>query len=396
MPSDPDTSNSDGVSHRGWILLLGALIALGPLSIDAYLPSLPAIQRDLDTTSGAVQLTIASYFVGLAGGQLLWGLITDRLGRRRPLLVGLLLYSAASFVCALAPDVTVLIAARALQALGGAAGVVIVRAIVRDLWSGRDIARVMSLLILVMGVAPVVAPSLGGALLAMSGWRAIFVLLGGAALVLFAVVSVTLRETLSAPAVERPLRAISRVMSDRTFLCFGLAGSFGMAGLFGYIAGAPFVFIEIYGLSPVAFAVLFGVIAAGFIAASQVNRMLLRARDHIAVARAALVFTLATGAALVWAGWAAAPLWVLVPLVFLYVSSIGFTLPNTTAAAMDPHGDRAGMASAMLGTLQYSLAAVSAAAAGSFADGTARPMTAVMLVAAALAVGSLAIDPQSR
>jgi len=178
-------------------LLLGAIIALGPLTIDTYLPSLPTIQKDLSTTATAVQLTISAYFIGLAISQLVWGWITDRFGRRRPLLTGMLLYSAASFACAFAPNIGVLIGARVVQALGGAAGVVIVRAIVRDLWSGRDIARVMSSLILVMGVAPVVAPSLGGALLAAFGWRAIFVLLGAAGALAFALVSLSLTETAS-------------------------------------------------------------------------------------------------------------------------------------------------------------------------------------------------------
>jgi DHA1 family bicyclomycin/chloramphenicol resistance-like MFS transporter len=377
----------DASSHRYWILLLGAIIALGPLSIDAYLPSLPSIQRDLATTTSAVQLTIASYFVGLAASQLLWGLISDRFGRRRPLLVGLLLYGGGSFVCALAPDIHVLIAARVLQALGGAAGVVIVRAVVRDLWSGRDIARVMSLLILVMGVAPVVAPSLGGAVLAAFGWRAIFYMLGIAAALLFALVAVSLRETRPDRAgAEKPLRAGLGVVTDRVFLSFALAGSFAMAGVFCYIAGAPFVFIEIYGLSPAAFAVLFGVNAAGFVAASQINRVMLRTRDHVGVGRAAMVFTLVVGVGVAWAGWAVAPLWVLLPLLFLYMSSIGFTLPNTTAAAMDPHGARAGMASAVLGTMQYGTAALASAATGAFADSTARPMATAMLATAAVAV----------
>lgn len=388
-------STASTTSQRYWILVLGAIIALGPLSIDAYLPSLPSIQHDLGTTKSLIQLTISAYFVGLATSQLAWGLISDRYGRRIPLLVGLSIYGAASFVCALAPQIGVLIAARVLQALGGAAGVVIVRAVVRDLWSGRDIARIMSLLILVMGVAPVAAPSLGGAILAVFGWRAIFYMLGTAAAALFVMVAVSLRETKPAGiAAERPVRAGVRVLGDRTFLAYALAGSFAMAGVFCYIAGTPFVFIDIYGLSPSAFAVLFGVNAAGFVLASQLNRFLLRKHGHIQLGRAALVFTVVVGAATAWAGWVGAPLVVLAPLLFLYMSSIGFTLPNTTAAAMDPHGARAGMASAILGTMQYGLAAIASAATSAFAQDSSRPMTTAMLATAALAVvcGLLAPD----
>lgn len=382
-------------SQRYWILLLGAIIALGPLTIDTYLPSLPTIQKDLSTTATAVQLTISAYFIGLAISQLVWGWITDRFGRRRPLLTGMLLYSAASFACAFAPNIGVLIGARVVQALGGAAGVVIVRAIVRDLWSGRDIARVMSSLILVMGVAPVVAPSLGGALLAAFGWRAIFVLLGAAGALAFALVSLSLTETASdGEKSESALRAAGRVLTDRTFLAYALSGSFSMAGIFCYISGAPFVFIDIYELSPTWFAVLFGANAAGFVIASQINRVLLQTRDHINLLRAALVCTVVSGTGLAWAGWAVAPLWLLLPVLFLYMSTIGFTLPNTTAAAMDPHGPRAGIASALLGTLQYGIAALSSAGTSAFAQTTPRPMVNAMLLNAVLAISCLLIAPR--
>lgn len=385
MPSRP---------HRYWILLLGAIIALGPLTIDAYLPSLPAIQSDFGTTATAVQLTVASYFVGLAISQLVWGVISDRMGRRRPLLAGLLLYSVASFACAFSPNIGVLIGARVIQALGGAAGVVIVRAIVRDLWSGRDIARVMSSLILVMGVAPVVAPSLGGALLAAFGWRAIFVMLGSAGAVLFVLVTMTLGETATTGTrTEPPLQAARKVLSHRTFMAYGLAGSFAMAGIFCYISGAPFVFIDVYELSPAGFAILFGVNAAGFIIASQINRVLLRTRDHINVARGAMLTTVVVGIGLAWAGWDTEPLWVLLPLLFLYMSMIGFTLPNTTAAAMDPMGERAGIASAILGTMQFGIAALSSAATSAFSQATPRPMANAMLINAALALACLLIAP---
>ena len=297
--------------------------------------------------------------------------------------------------CAVAPNVTVLIGARTLQALGGAAGVVIVRAIVRDLWSGRDIARVMSSLILVMGVAPVVAPTMGGALLAAFGWRSIFIMLGSAGTLLLILVATTLRETGEVTRTpERPLRAAKLVLTDRTFLAYTLAGSFAFTGIFCYVTAAPFVFIDVYGLSPGAFAVLFGVNAAGFVAASQLNRLLLRTRDHISVARGATVAMLVFGVGLAWAGWAVAPLVVLLPLLFLCMSNIGVILPNTTAAAMDPHGARAGMASALMGTAQFGLAAVSAGLMGAFPHDSPRPMANGMLLAAALALACLLVAPR--
>lgn len=383
----PRVVDLERADRRRWILILGALTALGPLAIDAYLPSLPAIQRALATTSGAVELTLSAYFLGLAGGQLLWGPIADRLGRKTPLTIGLALYTLGSLAAAASPRIELLIAARALQAIGGSAGVVVVRAIVRDRWAGREGARMMSWIVLVMGAAPILAPTLGGLLLAVSSWRVIFVVLACAGLVALFAVWRFLPET-QAVARPEPMRdAVSRVVRDRRFVAYGLAASFSNAGMFAYIAGSPFVYIEMLHLSPSAYAVIFGANAAGYVAASQLNRRLLALRDHTTIALVASLVTAAIGAALVALSWTGnVGLLSLGALVLAYVASLGFAGANATAAALEEQAARAGLASAFLGSTQFTIASLASAAVGVLADGTARPMTSLMLACASLAV----------
>lgn len=384
------------------MILLGALTALGPLAIDAYLPTLPTIQRELSTTSGAVQLTLSAYFVGLTVGQLLWGPLADRLGRKKPLVVGLLLYTAGSLACAVSPSIEWLAAARALQALGGSAGVVVVRAVVRDRWAGRAGAEVMSSIVLVMGAAPILAPSLGGFILGIWGWRAIFGVLAIAALAVLVALSRALPETHVPPEkIESLLSAAREVVQDKRFVTYGLASSFSQAGMFGYIAGSPFVFIEMLGVEPGLFAILFGMNAAGFVASAQVNRRLLRRWDHTSIALGASVVGSVMAMALL--GLTASSMMSLVPAavaVFLYVACLGLIASNTTAAALEGQGRRAGLASALLGAVQFASAASASAMVGALADGSARPMALVMTTCAALGVGCVALgrstDPQSE
>lgn len=375
------------------MILLGALTALGPLAIDAYLPTLPTIQRELATTSGAVQFTLSAYFVGLTAGQLLWGPLADRLGRKQPLVAGLLLYAIGSLACAAAPSIEWLAAARALQALGGSAGVVVVRAVVRDRWAGRAGAEIMSSIVLVMGAAPILAPSLGGLILGIWGWRAIFGLLAIAAIVVLVALSRALPEThVPPPTSESLLHAAREVIQDKRFVTYGLASSFSQAGMFGYIAGSPFVFIEMFGVEPGVFAVLFGVNAAGFVVSAQVNRRLLRRWEHTVVAMAASV--VGSLMALLLLGLSASAAMSLVPtvvLVFFYVACLGLIASNTTAAALEGQGQRAGLASALLGAVQFASAASASAMVGVLADGTAGPMALVMTTCAALGVGSVAL-----
>ena len=373
--------------RRKWAVILGILTGLGPLAIDAYLPSLPTIERELATSAGAVQLTLAAYFLGLASGQLLWGPIADRRGRRKPLLVGLVLYAIGSAIAALAPSIEVLIGARALQALGGSAGVVVVRAVIRDRWAGREGAQMMSMVVLVMGAAPVLAPSLGGLLLAIGSWRMIFALLTVVALIVLAIIHRHLPETGTPGRRESLLSGAGHVLRDGRFVAYALATGTSMAGMFAYISGSPFVFIDLLELDPSVFAVVFGVNAAGYVAASQLNARLLRSRDHTAVAMVASSVTAVIGLALLLASTSGHPsAWLLGALVLAYVTSLGFGAANTTAAALENHAGRAGLASALLGAGQFATAALTAASVGALADGTARPMALVMVACAALAL----------
>jgi MFS transporter, DHA1 family, multidrug resistance protein len=370
-----------------WVILLGALTALGPLAIDAYLPTLPTIQRELSSTAGAVQLTLSSYFLGLTIGQLIWGPLADRWGRKRPLVIGLSLYALGSLCCALAPSVELLAAARALQALGGSAGVVVVRAVVRDRWAGRAGADMMSSIVLVMGAAPILAPSLGGLILEVWSWRGIFALLAVAALAVLFALYRALPETHVPPAVRESLADAAKiVVHDRRFVCFGLASGFCQAGMFAYIAGSPFLFIEMLDVAPATFAILFGANASGFVLSSQLNRRLLRRFEHTTVAMGASVFGGAMALLfLLLASAGALSIVVVVALVFLFTASLALIISNATAAALEGQGRRAGLASAILGAAQFATAATASAMVGALADGTARPMALVMSVCSALA-----------
>ncbi|MFT3767677.1 MAG: multidrug effflux MFS transporter [Minicystis sp.] len=264
-------------------LILGVLTALGPLSIDMYLPSLPTIQRELGTTASLTQLTLAAYFAGLGIGQLAYGPLTDRFGRKRPLYAGLALYVVASIACALSPSVYMLVALRFLQAVGGAAGQVVTRAVVRDLYVGAAAAQLLSRLILVMGVAPILAPLVGGWVLLFAGWRAIFATLAVLGLGCLVLMITLLPETATArtPSLDvghigRNLRELSR---DRSFMAYTLTGAFSQAGMFAYISGSPFVLIELFHVSPQRYGWIFGANAFGLIAGSQINHRLLARRS---------------------------------------------------------------------------------------------------------------------
>ncbi|HVK66644.1 MAG TPA: Bcr/CflA family multidrug efflux MFS transporter [Polyangium sp.] len=363
-------------------LILGALAALGPLSIDMYLPSLPSIERDLGTTASSVQLTLAAYFAGLGIGQLAYGPVTDRFGRKRPLYFGLALYVLASAGCALAPNVETLITLRFLQALGGAAGPVIMRAVVRDLYVGPAAARLLSMLILVMGAAPILAPLLGGLTLALAGWRTIFAVLtflGAACLALMATTlpeTSTTRITIELGTLARNVRAL---LGHRAFVAHTLTGAFSQAGMFAYISGSPFVLIDLFHVSPQRYGWFFGANALGFIASSQVNhrllarfapgRLLERGTVMLAVMGAILVAIAVTGAG---------GLPAVAVSLFGFMSCLGYIGPNATALAMEEQGSRAGIASAVLGSLQFGIAAFASSLVGLLNDGSMRPMAGVM------------------
>ena len=376
--------------HLRLLLILGALSAFGPLAIDFYLPAFPAMARDFSTDVEHIQLSLAAYFVGLAFGQLLYGPLTDRYGRRWPLLIGVTLFTLASLACALAPTLDWLVAARFAQALGGCAGIVVTRAVVRDSCEPVQAARVFSQMMLVMGLAPILAPLAGGLLMNALGWQSIFVSLTLFSAACGAAVALWLPETLPADAPRLPLSStLSRyveLLRDREFMAFALCGGVAMAGMFGYIAGSPFVFIELYGVPAEHYGWLFGCNAAGFILVSQINARLLRLRGpgtwlrrfvwlYFSSALMLLLIALSQPKAL----------WPLLVPLFLGIASLGSILPNATACAMAGQGRQAGLASALMGSLQFSVAAGASALVGALHDGTAAPMALVITVCALLA-----------
>jgi len=367
-----------------WLILLGALTAIGPLSIDMYLPAFPAIEQGLGARAGTVEYTLAAFFVGMALGQLVYGPLSDRFGRRPPLLAGLALYTVASAGCALAVSVHGLVAWRFIEALGGCAGLVISRAVVRDRCGAREAARAFSMLILVFGLAPILAPIVGGWVVTAFGWRAIFLLLALFGLLSLVAVYFGLPETHGTrhePPLH-PLRTLAtygRLLTNRAFLGYSLSGALAFAGMFAYIAGSPFVLIELGGIPPRHFGWIFGLNALGFVLLSQVNAHRLKTTALTTLLRRAVAVPALAGVALAVLGLAGLlPLPLVLAGFFVYVASLGFIGPNATAAALATHGQQAGTASALLGALQFALATLAGAMVGAWHDGTARPLMLVM------------------
>ncbi|HEX4260165.1 MAG TPA: multidrug effflux MFS transporter [Acetobacteraceae bacterium] len=375
----------------GWLpLLLGFLTAVGPISTDMYLPAFPAIEASLGGAPGTAQITLATWFAGLAVGQITQGTLSDRFGRRGPLLVGTAIYTIASVGCALAPGLAALSVWRAVAAFGGSASMVIPRAIVRDLADGHGAAQLMSRLMLVMGAAPILAPTLGGAVLGFASWHAIFWIAAAYGVVCLVVVWAWLPDTL--PPDQRVRLRLGALVSryaaigrERSFLTHVLVGSFAMFGMFAYLGGSPGVFINIYHLEPAIYGMLFGSCAAGLIAASQANpRLIRRFGPERVLSTAAYLFLLA-GAALAAVTFAGRAGLIPVPLAAVYlpiwiaIASCGFIMPNATVGALSRHAAHAGSASALMGTLQFVLGAISGSLVGVLDDGTARPMALLML-----------------
>ena len=377
---DPHTH----VHYYRLALILGALTAIGPLAIDMYLPALPTIAREFRVDASVVQSSLAAYFIGIAIGQAFYGPLSDRLGRKPILYLGLALFMISSIGCALADSVDALIAFRFLQALGGCAPIVIPRAIVRDHFDQAGSVRMLSVLMLVMGLAPILAPLIGGQLLIHFGWRAVFWLLTAYAAAWLTVVATMLPESL--PPTRRLRHPIHEVLGvywrlarDRRFMGHALAGAMIFAGLLAYISGSPVVFIELFHVPPEQFGFFFGINAVGIIVASQINRWLVGRVETHRIVKTVLVVAMTAGAVLVidaYSGFGGFP-GILVPL-FCYIACHGFVLPNTTALAMSPHGSVAGSASALLGTLQFVLGAIAGSLVGLFANGTPVPMAAVV------------------
>ncbi|HWL72226.1 MAG TPA: Bcr/CflA family multidrug efflux MFS transporter [Geminicoccus sp.] len=390
MPSSATTKPALAGRRTEFIVILGALTAFGPLAIDMYLPAFPTLAQTFRTDIGHVQTTLAAFFLAFALGQAVWGPLADSYGRRRPLVIGLILFAAASFACTMAPSIAALAVLRFVQGLAACASVVIARAVVRDLFPASEAIPVFAALMLVTGLAPILAPLLGGQLLVTLGWPSVFWFLALFASGCLVAVLVRLPESLP-PAMRRSialgsvLATYAGLLVDRRFLMPALAGSCAIAGMFAYIAGAPFVLIELYGIPERHFGWVFGANAIGFVIVAQVNARIARKVDPSRMIRAAgiiQVLACLVLLAVAWSGLHSLAL-TLIPL-FLAIASLGLLMPNTTAIAMASFPDRAGAASALLGTVQFSLAAAASSLVGMLHDGTARPMATAITIGAVI------------
>lgn len=357
------------------ILLMGALAALGPLSIDMYLPSFPDLQRDLAASAGMVSATLATFFAGLCLGQVIYGPMSDRIGRKRPLLLGLAIYFTASVGCALAGSIQTLIVLRLFQALGACAGMVVCRAMIRDLFEPTEAARVFSLVMLTMGVAPILAPLMGQLLADITGWRGIF-----AAMAIFSLgVSVAVQKIVpddvpAAPPSSPLWSRFKSVFGDRNFVAYALSGTLIQAGLYAYITGSPTLFIGDLGMSSKAFSVLFGVNASGLILASQLNSWLLHRYSYQQILERALQVAAVAALAMAAMGWTGQGGLVVIAPLFVFIGSLGLVFPNSTAGALADQGHQAGTASAVLGVIQYGGAAVASGLVGALHAWTVAPL----------------------
>ena len=373
------------------ILIMGLLTAIGPLSIDMYLPAFPAIARSLHSSVSDVSLSLSSFFIGISAGQLLYGPLLERFGRKRPLYAGLCLYFLASAGCALAQSVDGLILFRFFQAIGGCVGMVTARAMVRDLFEVKENAKVFSMLMLVVSVSPIIAPTLGGYISSSFGWRYVF------AMLILVVLLIMAGTWFFLPESKKPdpgfslmpipiLRNFARILRDPHFITFALTGAISSAGLYAYLAGSPYVFMEIYGVSEAQFGWIFAIIAAGLIGASQVNNLALRRSSGEHIIKIAAACQSAAGIILLFLtlmGWV--NLFVTVSLVFIFLACQGFIFPNSTALALAPMGHNAGSASALIGAIQMTIGACSSALLSLLHNRTGLPMAGVMTGCAVLA-----------
>jgi DHA1 family bicyclomycin/chloramphenicol resistance-like MFS transporter len=389
----------------GFIVLLGVLSGAGPMAIDMYLPALPAIGSDLSASPAQTQATVATFLAGMAVGQLFYGPASDRLGRRPPILFGLGVFVLGSVACALAGSADLLLAARFLQGLGACVGTVVCRAVVRDRYDHIETARVLSLLMLIIGIAPVLGPLGGTALMTIGGWRTLFWFMSLQGLVLGLASFRFLQETRSPETAayarqEAPLKTYLSLFRERRLIAYSLAAGLNGAVLFTYIASTPELVIHIYGIAPTVFSILFSLNAVGLITGNQVNRSLLRqytpdqvlAKASLSCVALALVLTLCATTGL-------GGKWAVLALLMMLVASFGFIQGNTMACALGIDPRRSGSISAMLGAMSFLAGAVAAWLAGVLHDGTAIPTALVILgasVGSALLLHLVALPRELR
>ncbi len=368
------------------ILILGLLSAIGPFSIDMYLPGFPAIAMDLKTSVDMVSYSLASFFIGVCIGQLLCGPLLDRFGRKKPLIIGLLLYILASVGCMFSNTIEWLIFFRFFQALGGCVGMVAPRAIIRDVFPVEQNAKVFSLMILILGVSPIIAPTAGSYLITWFGWHSVFLALSIiCGLILLAVIFRLPESKQADPAYSLKPKPILtnfyNALRVPQFYTYALTGAISSAGLFAYLAGSPFVFMKLFGTTEQQYGYIFAIIAAGLITCSQLNNRLLRKYSSEQISLVTLSLQTIIGALLV-AGTALQwlNLYSTIALMALFLSCQGFSFPNSSALSMAPFTKNAGVASALMGALQMGFGAMAAAAVGMFHPTTAVPLTGIMAV----------------
>lgn len=366
------------------ILILGLLSAIGPLSIDMYLPAFPSIAKGLHTTVSSVMLSLSSFFVGISVGQLLYGPLLERYGRKTPLYFGLGLYAISSFACTTAMSVETLIVFRFFQALGGCVGMVASRAMVRDLFEVKDNAKVFSTLMLVVAVSPIIAPTLGGFITTYFGWRYIF----GMLIVVIALIIAGIYFLL--PESKKPdpnfslkpkaiLSGFATIVKHPQFGVYTFTGAVAYAGLYAYISGSPYVFMEVFKVTEQHYGWIFAIVAAGLISASQLNSVLLKKYKSEQIIKGALSFQGVIGILLVSSSlFGFSELYSTIALVFLFLCCQGFIFPNASALSMAPFGHNAGNASALMGFIQMSVGAFMSAMVSVLHNETTLPMTGVM------------------
>jgi len=381
--SQPKTA-IDRKQYKTIILVLGALSAIGPFSIDMYLPGFPAIAADLHTDIAHVGLSLTSFFIGISIGQIAYGPLMDRYGRKKPLVLGLLVYIAAALSCALSPSINFLITMRLFLALGGCVGMAGSRVVVHDLFSGSETARVLSALVMVFGVSPIIAPTIGGLVAAALGWRFIFLILATIAFFVLIAVCRFLRESKGSDTSIslHPKKIVFEYLNlfrEPAFVIYTFASAVAVGGFFSYISGSPFAYMELLGLNVTQFGWMFSANAVGLIAASQLNRVWLKRRNSaevLLIATAVQFFVVMLLVAVPF-GEPGSKIGT-ISLIFCYLFCFGFVSPNAMALALQPFTRNAGSASALMGSLQMVVGAMASGAVSYLHNGTALPMIWVM------------------